>query len=844
MPRTITSSLTSDLFHIMDEAEIQDFRQRKRAYLLSQIEPLLRQINDADDSLKHKIQTQLLRLKVICETYHADTDLCFERASKLLTDPEALKNYVSQTLMTAHFHKNKLDELVQKGLKLRQSITPKWPKIFDTVTSNDIYIRLDHPLSIFQERLTQYTNLLNADAAPEHRINIQQKENAFVVLTDNGKISRRALAFFEKRTTWIENFKKAFHRLPSEAQEEFAQIFASLRDDKELNRPAFGTSPMKQVKEEYALPEWPTAMPADTFNYLKHYLNQSHIHHTQLTNTTLFGNALTQLTDLYRSIRKDLAAATHQLSHKNAKNHLSDDTDDTLDLLILSKSPSRLARMSTYTDWDLASCRFVGHDFHHEIIDDIGAGTMIVLGFSFKKPFRPLCRSLIKPFKNEHGMPFYDVEAPYGLIISEFRQTVQHLINNTFYEKDTVLNGRYTIASNLVSENNRNLFDIATSPADYALNNQKRVFPHIKNGQPDGKTVLVGTFHFLDFYRSVGTTLNPPDWSNTLIQGTFMASGAPDFSKMPDACDKLELSRFTGNSLKEIKTRFQALSLIRPFVRHLTLTDLPAGCHTLELHLMRSPLPHLKTPALENLIWSRSEISPTDVLDFSKTEHAVFKYSSINNKTAVKWPNTLRIQGSDIKTADFSQTKDLSLTYTSLLSSFIHFPKQGDVMADKSFFGKDQTIDFSSCRKADLINCNMGTSTTLIAPTGGQLTCHNCTMPPVTDITHSPVFELKNNTYNADKHVLLLPNGAALSFSHPAFTHERPSIEKTPEGKVLIRGFNFTAGSVFYGNPKTVLFHECDTRNLSFQKKNPFMAQKQPVAISPIIQSDKNRALS
>lgn len=117
-------------------------------------------------------------------------------------------------------------------------------------------------------------------------------------------------------------------------------------------------------------------------------------------------------------------------------------------------------------------------------------------------------------------------------------------------------------------------------------------------------------------------------------------------------------------------------------------------------------------------------------------------------------------------------------------------------------------------------------------------------MPPVTDITHSPVFELKNNTYNADKHVLLLPNGAALSFSHPAFTHERPSIEKTPEGKVLIRGFNFTAGSVFYGNPKTVLFHECDTKNLSFQKKNPFMTQKQPVVISPIIQSDKNRALS
>lgn len=597
---------------------------------------------------------------------------------------------------------------------------------------------------------------------------------------------------------------------------------------------------MKQMKEEYALPEWPTAMPADTFHYLKHYLNQSHLHHTPLTNETLFNNALTQLTDLYRSVQKDIADATHRLSHKNAKNRLSDDTDDMLDLLIVSKSPSRLARMSTYTDWDLASCRFVGHDFHHEITDDIGAGTVIVLGFSSKKPFRPLCRSLIKPFQNEQGMPFYDLEAPYGLIVSGFEQTVQRLISDTFYEKGTVLNGRYTIVSDLVSENNRSLFDIAASPAEFARNNQNRVFPHTVNGRPDGKTVLAGAFNFFDFYRSSGTTLSMPDWSGTVIQGVFMVGGTPDFSKMPHACDKLELSRFTGHSLKEIKTRFRTLSLIRPSIRHFSLADLPPDCRSLEMHLMKAPLPHLVTPALETLVWSRSEIAPNDVMDFSKTEQATFKHSAINNKTAVRWPKILRIQESNVKTADFSDVRDLSLAYTSLSSDFVRFPAQGDIMAEKSFFGNNQTVDFSPCRKADLINCNMSLSTALIAPTGGRLTCHGCFMPPYTDVTHCSVFELKNNTYAATEHVVLLPNGVALSFPHAFSSHEKASIEKKADGSILICGFNFVSGSVFYGNPKNVVFQDCHTDKLSFQKKNPFLQQKAAFPLFPHSRTERN----
>lgn len=810
----------STSFHIMDENEIKTFRLLKKSYLNKTIHPFLEKSRTLSPKIQQDIKKQLMRLRVICETYHIDPIPCFQTASFYFNSPTQLEHYVTDIFKEAHHHKEKLDYTVSEGKILRQANTPFWPQIFNNTRSNDIYIRLDFPLPTLSERFQQHIDELNAGAPITERLELQQNINSWVILTNEGKLSQRAIAFLEKRTKWIQRFKTAFHSLPHEAQEDFSVTLLSLNQYKELSHSTYDKPLMKQIKESFQINDWPLSMPSDVFYYLKHYLARSRFHHTDLSDRILMESALTRLNELYLNLLSDISHATHQLSHKSIKNHLSNELNSAIDILIISKSPTRLARMATYTDWDLASCRFAGHDFHHEIIDDIGNGTLIVLGYSSEKPFRALCRSLIKPFKNEQGQPYYDLESPYGLIVGKFEDTVRQIIRDTFYEKEMILNGHYSICANLVSENNVSSFDVAGSPIEYAVNTQKYAYPHLKNGQPDGKTILVGSFGFFDFYRAQKTQLTPPDWSNTIIKGGFFAPNTADFTKMPYACDKLELRRFNGKSLKEIPTHFKTLTLIRPTVQKFHLTDLPDSCHSLELRILKTPLSHMEAPKLESLIWDQTDIQSNDILNFDRVSYGVFSHMSIHNDNLIQWPKTLRIHESHVEKADFSKINDLSISYTTLNGSFIQFPKNGVVLMDKVYFEKNQPINFSVCKKADLINCNLMKARKLTAPSNGEITCYNCSLPKDIDLSQARFLEFKNCFYTNSCHILLPDQITLELIQEKDCNSQETCIEITHEGSLIFSGFIFGKGSVLHGALEKIIFKECDTTNLVLNPKN------------------------
>lgn len=815
-------------FHIMDECEIKAFRLLKQNYLKKTIYPFLEKAKTLSPKTQQQIRKQLMRLRVICETYHIDPTSCFQNASFYFNSPTRLEHYITDIFKEAHHHKEKLDYTISEGKKLRKKNTLLWPQIFNNIRSNDIYIRLDSSLPTLSERFQQHIDELNADTPIAERLELKQNKNSWIILTNEGKLSQRAIAFLEKRAQWVQRFKTAFRSLPHGTQEDFSLTLLSLNQHKELSYSSVSTPLMKQIKESFQMNDWPLSMPSDVFYYLKHYLARSHFHRTDLSDRILMESALTRLNELYLNLLTDISHATHQLSHKSIKNHLSDESNSAIDTLIISKSPTRLARMSTYTDWDLASCRFAGHDFHHEIIDDIGNGTLIVLGYSSENPFRALCRSLIKPFRNEQGQPYYDLETPYGLIVGKFEATVRQIIRNTFYEKETTLNGHYSICDNLVSENNVSSFDVAGTPIEYAQNTQKRTYPNLKNGQPDGKTILVGSFSFFDFYRAQKTELTLPDWSNTIIKGVFFASNTADFTKMPYACDKLELRRFNGKSLKEIPTHFKTLSLISPTIQKFHLTDLPKSCHSLELRILKKPLSHMEAPKLESLIWDQTDIQPNDILNFSRVSYGVFNNMSINNNNSIQWPKTLRIYESHIEKADFSKINDLSISYTTLNGSFIHFPNNGTILMDKVYFEKNQTVNLATCKKADLINCNLTHAQNLTAPSSGEITCYNCSLPKNIDLSQIRFLEFKHCFYANTCHILL-PDQTTLELIQEKNTNQQETcIESSHDGKVTFSGFIFGKGSVLKGSLEKIIFKECDTTNLVLNPENNIQCNTSP----------------
>lgn len=585
----------------IEERELNNYRLES---LKKQARTFLKEAG-ADET----VLLELVRLFLLAQNYNAYALLPLDLIKKNLHSVSNMRQIVKDFRSQVRTYDKEIHQIVLSGMKIRHHYQPTYPSFFDTKDRIYVEIPMAQSGGLY---LNEIMGEINADLPETEHLSVVQARGAFFVQSAKDKkctthlIGTKAGRFFQKQANFAGQLLNRANL--SEYTNEFVRFLNAVHDYKGYFT---GFSKFKQV----ASFKFPRALVTPVLFYALKAKGE-------ILNVADLNSRLENIHQFYLKHYHDLHLM--QAIHRG-----NEQKEGAIDMLIISKNPYDIAKMSAYADYAMnewGSCLSPGGINSHYLPDEIGRGVFVVYGVNSKNPSQKLSRISVKPYVNEKGDVYFGPGYMYGLKIP----AVQEALNAFLKPYQPKLRGAFSLQKGVY---------VDATTQDYYFNMDE--YDILKHQGLDyyecveGRTG-VGNYRrkkvslmsdgcidaFFDTRPKVNVSTDGIDkdvtFSNMDIFGVFCCyyltkerSGL-----LPYHTDELRLVSSNMRDLKGVDTRYFALDI--HLANHLkSLDGISSWCSDVSLTRTVIETPYFKTPHKVQNFKGGLLTLKTDCLDFS-----------------------------------------------------------------------------------------------------------------------------------------------------------------------------------------------------------------------------------
>lgn len=405
--------------HILTDEEEQLLFCSRRQYIQNKAYQFIKKNSGTKRSF-----FQIYRLFLLAENYDAESEIPFDEVKKNLNNLSALKKLVHDFRVKIGVYDESIHKIVQKGMKIRKSYQPVYPAFFDK--KERVYLKID-PVSSGLLHVKNVLDEINRHLPENMHLKAVQVDNSLLIqypkdrACKNAVLGTKAGRFFKKQADYA---GQILNRLQlSDNISDFVRFINSV---KHYNDYYSAHTKFKQFS--------PIKIPRALITPVLFYSLKSK--NTELTEQSLV-SCLKDIQDFY--LKKYQNFHLMQAVHRGDKQK-----EATVDMLVLSKVPSDIAKMSAYAEYsknEWGSCMVPTGVNAHYLPYEIGKGVFVVFCVNSNNPAKKLARISVKPYLNENGDVYYGAGYMYGLRAPEVKEKLECFLSD--YQPKLV--GAFTI---------------------------------------------------------------------------------------------------------------------------------------------------------------------------------------------------------------------------------------------------------------------------------------------------------------------------------------------------------------------------------------------------------------
>ena len=347
----------------------------------------------------------LLRLFLLAENYNAEEAIPYDEIKRNLHDQLKLNQIVQAFRSKIRIYDDEIKNIVLRGQKIRAGYGPLYPAFFKN--KDRIYLKIKETSSGFLY-LSKFVEDINQTIPQTEQYKVVESGFSFLIQSSKDQccsshlVGTKAGRFLKKQSDFSSQI------LTRVSLSSFAEDFVSYFNSIHSYNDYLSTYSKFKNKSRFCFPR--ALMTPVLFYGLKEK------------------GAIFSLDDL-KSRLSDLQAYytnCYQNFHLMQAIHKGNElSDETIDMLVLSKFPTDIAKMSAYTEYaknEWGSCLVPGGINAHHLPNEIGKGVFVAFGVNSKNPAKKLARISVKPYRNEQGDVYFKSGYMYGAKIPEVHE--------------------------------------------------------------------------------------------------------------------------------------------------------------------------------------------------------------------------------------------------------------------------------------------------------------------------------------------------------------------------------------------------------------------------------------
>lgn len=505
---------------ILSNAEVQELFHKVFDGYQKRAEKFM-QIHGQSKTQEHennKLKNVLIYMFYLEDAYGIDISNDLKKIVTL--KPDELKNFMYFLKQKADKYNKKEKELIREGISIRAKEKPFYPEM---LKEEVLYLKIEKIESVFS-LLNKFCAELNAVFPIEYKIKLIQKnknnQKIYRIESAKTKNEQSLGKFLSDKINQLKNILNFISLENNQLWKEFINEIAknSALNSVETNDGVYKTiNWVKEFKKTHKIKE-KIFIDDETFFILKE-LNLSILKKDEIV------EKLKEKIDAYEHLFK---MYNFDQTKENKIDQIQDDSS--IDLIIFSKLPNHLVRMSAYTDWE--SCMTPDGGYSEYVANDIGEGTIVVYGVNSNNPTKKIVRTLLKPYKGDKGGIIYHVGKLYGQKNAEFYEIVNAFVQQNFNKQQ----------NDLLYMFNENLYADGAPKIIPFVQDVENLCKYLKVKYHKNKKGII-----IEKSIEVNSTYTDIDFSNTIIQGMFTVEGPRMIEKMPQKANNFILKQVLLN---------------------------------------------------------------------------------------------------------------------------------------------------------------------------------------------------------------------------------------------------------------------------------------------------------
>ena len=414
--------------HILTETEEKDLLKNRLARITRQVYGIIK-----EKQMNPQIHPFLVRAFLLAENYNAYEHIPFEDIEREQNDLVELNKIIRNYHQKIRIYDEDINRIVRKGLKIRKSYQPKYPSFFDK--KDRIYLRIS-PVSSGVLYLKGLITDINKTFPIDEKLFVAEKGTSILIQTKRDRnctkdiIGIKAGRFLKKQADYASKILAKFY-FHSEKIDEYIRFINSVRSYQDY----FNSYKKFQSRSSVSLPR--ALLTGPLFYALK---AEGEI--------TSFFDLKTRL----EGIRSFYLKHYQNFHLMQAVHEGNKQASETIDLLVLSKNPFDIAKMSAYAEYsktEWGSCMVPDGLNAYYLPDEIGKGVFVVFGVNSKNPSKKLARISVKPYLNEQGDVYYGSGYMYGLMMPKVKEALDMFLSKYQPQK---LGGAFSLAEGVYED--------------------------------------------------------------------------------------------------------------------------------------------------------------------------------------------------------------------------------------------------------------------------------------------------------------------------------------------------------------------------------------------------------
>jgi len=673
----------------------------------------------------------IFRLFLLAENYAAEDLIPYDKIKQNLNDLALLNQLVRDFRTQVRYYDNDIQKIVLKGQKLREGYRPSYPSFFQD--KERVYLKIN-PVSSGFLFLKNLIDKINLSIPNDESVKVVEKGFSFLVQSAKDQkchthvIGTKAGRFLKKQSDFLSQI------LTRVSSSNTAEDFVSYLNGIHSYQDYLNTYSKFKSRSCFSMPR---ALMTPVLFY--EVMSKG-----ALVSSDDLKNRLFNLREFYSKQYQDFHLM--QAVHKG-----NEQKNDIIDMLVLSKYPSDIAKMSAYAEYskdEWASCLTPKGINSHYLPEEIGNGVFVAFGINSKNPAKKLARISIKPFVNENGNVYFKSGYMYGLKIPAVREQLDEFLS----QYQPRLRGAFSLFDGCYKDAEASTYYFNMDEYDI-LKHQNLIYSKGVDGR-----ICVGNWNRK--YLSLTAKLNALDaffdsrpklsvssdgvassvsFKNMDIYGIFECYY---FSKkhqnlLPFHADELRLLSSNIHDFKGIKNRYFSLQM--HLSNHLkSLEGLSLDCSDVSLCRMQITAPVFKLPPQVRNFESGVTKFNIDHLDLSHVTGSVqISESYLENVKEITLPK--KAERVDLIFSTFPEELFLDIRgITSFMFAPFNCVSIHDFKMDNRvkrvhltnvLLKETDVLDFSNCDEVSLHNTSLKDVKKLILPKGKTVYLKGCDFP-------------------------------------------------------------------------------------------------------------------